>query len=273
MKTFENILICTDLDGTLLRDNKSISEENLRAIEYFKSHGGMFTIVTGRIPCTVSQICDIVRPNVPYGCFNGSGLYDHDKQEYIWYTTLQPAAMEILHYIEKHMPTMGIQINTLDNVYFSTDNSAMERFRRLTSLPDRSLHYSCVNEPICKVIFSEDDPDAMTRVRSLLAAHPLADQFDFIRSSRTLYELLPKGHTKGTVLSRLAKHIDLPLSRTIAIGDYDNDIAMLQTAHLGIAVANASERARKVADHITVSNEEHAIARVIYDLESGRLKI
>ena len=47
MKKFEGILMVTDLDGTLLRNDKSISEENLKAIEYFKSNGGIFAFVTG----------------------------------------------------------------------------------------------------------------------------------------------------------------------------------------------------------------------------------
>ena len=50
MGIFEGVLICTDLDGTLLRNDKSISRENLDAIEYFKAQGGLFTIVTGRMP-------------------------------------------------------------------------------------------------------------------------------------------------------------------------------------------------------------------------------
>ena len=50
MGIFDGILICTDLDGTLLANDKSISDENLRAIEYFKENGGYFTFVTGRTP-------------------------------------------------------------------------------------------------------------------------------------------------------------------------------------------------------------------------------
>ena len=51
MGKFDGMLICTDLDGTLLEKNRSISEENHNAIEYFKSEGGIFTFITGRMPC------------------------------------------------------------------------------------------------------------------------------------------------------------------------------------------------------------------------------
>ena len=76
MKKFENILICTDLDGTLLNSNREISKENIDAIEYFKSEGGLFTFITGRVPKTSKSICDSIAPNAPYGCMNGGGIFD-----------------------------------------------------------------------------------------------------------------------------------------------------------------------------------------------------
>ena len=75
MKKFEGILICTDLDGTLLRGDKSISRENKEAIEYFKAEGGKFTFVTGRMPYFSQKAREMVKPNAPIGCGNGGGLY------------------------------------------------------------------------------------------------------------------------------------------------------------------------------------------------------
>ena len=63
MKKFEGILFCTDLDGTLYDDNKNVSRKNLEAIEYFKSEGGTFTFITGRVPKTSKSICEIIKPN------------------------------------------------------------------------------------------------------------------------------------------------------------------------------------------------------------------
>ena len=73
MKKFENLLFCTDLDGTLLNDEKQISRENLDAIEYFKSEGGKFTFITGRPPIISFDTYNKIKPNVPFGCFNGGG--------------------------------------------------------------------------------------------------------------------------------------------------------------------------------------------------------
>lgn len=71
MGRFDGILICTDLDGTLLNSDRRISKENLEAIEYFKQEGGIFTFVTGRMPFFVSDMYEAVQPNAPFGCVNG----------------------------------------------------------------------------------------------------------------------------------------------------------------------------------------------------------
>ena len=70
---------------------------------------------------------------------------------------------------------------------------------------------------------------------------------------------------------KLSEYLKLDIGRIIAVGDYNNDVDMLRSAGCGIAVANASPEALAAADAVTVSNEEHAIARIIYDLEGGKL--
>ena len=83
MKKFKGILICTDLDGTLLNSQGKISKENLDAIEYFKANGGLFTFITGRLPYFSSDVYDIINPNAPFGCINGGGIYDHREGKYL----------------------------------------------------------------------------------------------------------------------------------------------------------------------------------------------
>ena len=79
-------LYITDLDGTLYSDDKTVSKQNLEAIEYFKSEGGLFTFITGRVPQTTGEMCETIKPNAPYGCNNGGGIYDHIQDKYLWKT-------------------------------------------------------------------------------------------------------------------------------------------------------------------------------------------
>ena len=81
MGKFDGILLCTDLDATLLNDEHKVSEENIKAIDYFKSEGGMFTFVTGRVPNGARLMLEYVKPNAPVVTFNGAGIYDFEKEE------------------------------------------------------------------------------------------------------------------------------------------------------------------------------------------------
>ena len=270
MGIFDGILICTDLDGTLLKNDKSISTENIEAIEYFKEEGGIFTFVTGRMPFFVSDICEIVKPNGPFGCINGGGLYDYNKNEYIWTAEMSDKVIELVRLIDVKFPDVGFHVNTYNKTYFCKDNREMEHFRKVTNAPKLVCDYENVGEPIAKFVFGIESDDVIEAVNEALCEHPLADEFDFIRSEKTLFEILPKGIDKGKSIEKLCEYLNIDRARTIAVGDYNNDISMLKAAKIGIAVANACDEAIAAADYVTVSNEEDAIAKIIYDLKDGK---
>ncbi len=272
MGLFDGILICTDLDGTLYRNDKSISEENKEAIEFFKCEGGSFTFITGRLPYYSTDAYEVVRPNVPFGCINGGGVYDGEAERYIWTVELPREALELARYIDGLFPDVGVQLCRFDKTLFVKENKVTEIFRQITGLPYIAGDYD-TTEPLAKILFCTHRWDELLAVERALREHELADRFDFICSEKNLFELLPKGVNKGLALRKLAEHLGIDMSRTVAIGDYDNDAAMLKMAGRGIAVSNASERALRAADVVTVSNEEHAIARVIYDLRDKKIEL
>ena len=273
MGKFDGVMICTDLDGTLLRNNKTISDENIEAIEYFKRNGGIFTFITGRMPFFVSDIYNAVKPNAPFGCINGGGLYDHIKQEYIWTSVMPRDVVALIECIDEKFPQVGIQVNTFHKVYFSKENQVMERFRRITGVPNLIRDYHDVEEPIAKIVFGSESEEEILCLERALRAHPMAVKFDFIRSEQTLFEILPKGIGKGTAITELSRHLGIDINKTLALGDYNNDISMFSAARIGIAVSNACEAALEAADYVTVSNEENAIAQTVRDLEQGKLDI
>ena len=270
MGKFDGILICTDLDGTLYKNDKTISEENKEAIEYFKREGGYFTFITGRMPYYSIDAYNTANPNVPYGCVNGGGIYDGREHRYVWTYPIDLSVLDLVEYIDERFENIGIQVCGFDTTYFAKDNVFSEMFRKITNLPKNIRHYRDVKEPFAKIIFVVDSSETMSAIDKALKSHPLSENFDFVRSEKSLYEILPKGVNKGLALSKLVEYLHLDINKTIAIGDFDNDVGMLKAAKLGVAVSNASKAAMDAADAVTVSNEEHAIARVIYDLDSGK---
>ena len=272
MGIFDGTLICTDLDGTLYRNDKSVSAENLRAIEFFKSEGGYFTFITGRMPYYAGKALGVICPNAPFGCINGGGVFDHINGDYVWRVELPREALELVTYIDENFPKVGIQISTLYKTYFYKDNDAMLQFREFTGLPNLRSHYRDVSEAMGKILFSTFDEEEIKGVARALSQHPLAEKFSFIRSQKSLFEILPGGISKGCALTKLTEYLGDKVNCTVAVGDYYNDVSMLKSADIGVAVSNACPEALAAADVVTVSNEQDALARIIYDIRDGKIK-
>ncbi len=271
-KKFENILICTDLDGTLLNEEREVSEENVAAIEYFKSEGGLFTFITGRQKAITKDLYDTLKPNVPYGCFNGAGLFDGAKNEFVRLVTLPDSAAEIVDFVAEQFPQVGIQLNTKNGIYYQQDCIVTEAFRERTNTSYRYGNFKTVPESVVKVVFASADGTCLDRISEAIIKHPKAGEVDVVRSEYIFFDLMPKNVSKGDGLQALAEHLNIDMRNTLAIGDYDNDVPMIMRAGVGVAVANAAESAKAAADLITVSNNEHAIAKVIDDIDKGRIR-
>lgn len=273
MGKFDGILFCTDLDGTLYKNDKTVSNENLDAIEYFKSEGGLFTFITGRVPKISASICETIKPNAPYGCNNGGGIYDIVQNDYLWSMPLADGVKELIDSVKIQLPQVAIQVNTKNEIYFLNDNLAMVYFRKVTGVENITKNFEDINEPIFKIVFADESEERILNLEKILKSHSDADKFDFIRSERRLYEILPKGVSKGNVLLKLADLLKIDRKKTIAVGDYHNDISMIKSAGVGIAVSNAADQVKAVAERVTVSNEENAIAQIIDELDKGMLVI
>ncbi len=273
MNKFKGILFCTDLDGTLLKTDKTISRENIEAIEYFKSQGGKFTFITGRMPYFSRQMYNAIKPNAPIGCGNGCAVYDYQTEKYLWRMEMPFCSLDIVDSVLREIPEMGVQVNTFERVLFCSDNEAMEIFRNITSMPKLLCSHKEISEPFSKIVFGDLDNENIEKLKKIVENDPLSKDFDFVRSEKFLYDILQKGIDKGTALLKIAEILGIQKEKTVAIGDFNNDIGMIKKAKVGIAVSNASKDTKNASDIVTVSNDESAIAKVIYDIESGIIKI
>lgn len=273
MGKFDGILLVSDLDGTLLRNDKSISKENIKAIEYFESEGGLFSFVTGRPPIAMSPVLEQLSPKIPFGCLNGGGVYDHNKGCFVDRTLISRDVFSLVEYAEKNFPTAGFEFVTFETSYLYRSNEVTEELRRFERLPDNYVDSYDVPGTLCKILIA-DKSERMTSIMDAMNAHPERERYTMLRTAEEYYEIMPKGCHKGKALLALANHLKIDISKTIAAGDNSNDALMLRTAGIGVAVANASPDAKEAADVVlSVSNEEHAIAHIIEQLDRGTLAV
>lgn len=272
MGKFDGILIATDLDGTLLRRDKSVSCENTEALDYFMSEGGLFTLVTGRMPYALSGVLNQVKVNAPVGCGNGLCIFDTKKKERLWETCVGERALDAARFVEKNFPETGIELTTHEKIICTKVNQSVIKHFNDEKLKISECTIDGFDGELAKILFA-DIPERLELVIDALESSGLCDGLQTIRSDIPYFEILPEGAGKGPLLSKLAAMLGIPIEKTIAVGDNDNDESMIRAAGIGIAVANASECAKNAADVLTVSNEEHALAKIISDIENGNIKI
>ncbi len=273
MGKFDGILLCTDLDDTLLTTDKRVSDKNSRAIEYFKGEGGLFTFATGRVPAGAKLMLEFVHPNAPMVCFNGGAIYDFKDDKILWSRSLGKEALKVVEYVDKMFESAGIEVCTDDKNYFCKTNKIVEEHKAFEKLPDNYLDYHLIPEKWNKVLFMVET-DEMPYLRELISAAPFFDDFTFVLSSPWYYELLPKNSSKGEGLVHLANLLGIDPKRTIAIGDNENDLKLVKMAGVGIAVANAIDETKSAADLVTrEDNNSSAIAAVIEMLDSGEIDL
>ena len=273
MGKFEGILICTDLDGTLLNSNRVISKENLEAIEYFKKEGGFFSFVTGRLPYYAMHIYNTIKPNAPFGVVNGGGLFDGENNKYIWTKPLSKSVFELVKCIDEKFANIGIMANCFERTFFLKENESTDNFRKATKVPKLLVNFNEIEDSIAKITFCSENDEEILAVEKALKEQISSNDFDFILAEKTLFEILPKGVSKGVAVKKLAEYLSVDINKTIAIGDYNNDVSMIKTAKIGVAVKNACKEALNAANYITVSNDENAIAQIISDLENGIINL
>lgn len=272
MGKFDGILLCTDLDDTLLTTDKRVSEENSAAIEYFKSEGGLFTFATGRVPVGAKLMLEYVKPNAPMVCFNGAGIYDFKKDGLVWSRSLDTGALKAVEYMDKMFDYIGIEVCTAQRIYFCRTNRVVEEHKVLENLPENTRDYHDIDEDWKKVLFMTE-AEQIGSIREAVANSPFAHDYTFVQSSPWYYELLPKGASKGDGLRALADIMGVDMKNTIGIGDNENDIELVKTAGTGIAVANAIDSIKAAADFITLDNNSSAVAAVIRALDVGRIRL
>lgn len=272
MGKFDGILLCTDLDDTLLTTDKQISEENKKAIEYFKSEGGLFTFSTGRVVHGARMMLEHITPNAPMICFNGGGIYDFKHDKLLWSAELDDGAAEVVEFVDENFPGAGIEVCTEDIVYVSKVNRIVKEHLEFEKLPEEYLDYHKINEKWKKVIFMVEEEE-IPQLKELIQKSEFADKYTFIRSSPYYYELLPKGFDKGAGLMKLAEILRIDPKMTVGMGDNENDINLIRSAGVGIAVANAIPEAREAADYITVDNNSSAVSAVIHAINDGQIKV
>ncbi|MGI5894430.1 MAG: HAD family hydrolase [Candidatus Merdivicinus sp.] len=267
MIPLNQILLVTDCDGTLLRNDKSISRKDLDAISRFVEAGANFTIATGRSLPTSQSILAQLPLKYPIILYNGSMLYDPVEKKPLWMAEIPPAARFVVEKAMEHYgPDLGVEVLTPEALHVLQFtpvidehlNGKLKAEYRVASYAEvQGMHW-------LKVMFALP-AEQMDTFRAYLEGLG-AEGIRYVRSEKLYFEILPADASKGEALKQLCSRTGFRLEHTVAIGDCDNDLEMLREAGAGYVVANAYPAVRAQARRLTVSNEEGAVSAVIEEI-------
>lgn len=274
-------LLALDLDGTLLDKNSNLPEENIKAVRLAQENGVQIVLCTGRNPVEAKNFSDnLLKPADWLVTSNGAYIFKPDGSHNIFSSYLSYDDCKLLLDIcrEYNTDPCFYDENTL---YYG--NAFKMFFKEMNIRRDRNPDMKRDNS-----IFLENDSDwdnllknhELPFIKSILYHNnpQIVDEIIKKLEQTKKFELAPSvlfgglmknveinciGVHKGRGLQILCEHLNISMQDVIAIGDSDNDLTMLKMSGLGIAMGNADEHIKKVADTCTLTNIEFGVSKAI----------
>ncbi|MER6322695.1 HAD family hydrolase [Streptomyces coelicoflavus] len=255
-------LVATDLDGTLLRGDDTVSERSLAALARVAGAGARHLVVTGRPAPRVRPLLDRLGCQGLAVCGQGAQVYDAGAHRMLWSVTLDRELAET---------ALGKIEAEVGQVHAAVDQDGVDGLTLIEPgylMPHPTLPAVRVERreelwatPISKVLLRH--PDLTDDELAATARAVVGSLATVTMSGPGTVELQPCGITKATGLALAAEHLGLRRERTIAFGDMPNDIPMFQWAAHGVAMAGAHPELKAVADEVTTTNEDDGVAVVL----------
>lgn len=263
-------LIATDLDGTLLRSDHTVSPRTIAALADAEAAGIDVFFVTGRPARWMGAVADHLAGHGMAILANGAAVYDLRKGELIEAFPLpEDDALAVALALRAAVPGTRFAVERADTFRREPDYPPLE--------PDSAQRHAPVEE-----LLSSGDGQPLLK---LLAKHPTIDPDEFLaialgvagqhaeitRSSESaLLEISGEGVSKATTLARCCAERGVTAAEVVAFGDMPNDLAMLDWAGTSYAVANAHPRVLAATTRHTTANDDDGVARVIERIIAAR---
>jgi Cof subfamily protein (haloacid dehalogenase superfamily) len=254
--------VISDVDGTLVTDEKLLTDRTKEAVAALHSCGIIFTIISSRPPRGLRMMIDSLKVTVPFGGFNGGVIVAPDLSV-IAERLLAP---DIARRAVRMLTSSGAQswiFSGQDWVVRDPDESYIELEERTVGFPPTvAADFTPFLDQAGKIVGVSTDFDRLAQCeRDIRAA--LLDAAFVARSQPQYLDITNPLANKGVALRTLCELLSIPVTEIAAIGDGGNDVAMFEQAGLSIAMGNAAPAVQTAADFVTGSNREDGFASAI----------
>jgi Cof subfamily protein (haloacid dehalogenase superfamily) len=257
----------SDVDGTLITPDGAVPPRNIEAITRFVDKGGKFAIATGRSPMWIRYLVEALPVNAPCAAINGCILYDFGSEMSLWEQPLPVYTHAYVDELTDMSPQIGMVVMTKDNYYNIRNETALVQrlMKSRRSAYVDPVDWRSVRDDWFKVLLLI--PDGYFDSSMAYLAKKTCPGVRFTPSGYNIIEMMPDTVNKGTALLKLAEISGYDMARIAAIGDFYNDIEMLETAGIGAAVGDAPDAVRSRADLVLGPCAGGAVADLIEHLE------
>ena len=271
MQTFKNCLLAADIDGTLVGGGK-IAPRNIEAIKYFCDNGGAFVLSTGRSPSALGQVFTLMDKSLvgPSIVLNGGMIYDHNTEKVVYAKELTNASKENANTVCERFPNIGIEVHSNSRVFVLSNTEAIRFHGEYEMLDQEIVTFSQIkNEPWHKVLYicdNEEDREELSKLLDVIDKGEstfVCTRLSFDTVNHIYYEQLPKGASKAVGVSKLAEFLKIKKGGIFAIGDYYNDVEMLEFADISATPIEAPNDIKKLANFVGGPCKDGAVADFI----------
>lgn len=261
-------LIALDLDGTLLKDNKTISNRSKEALFKAKKAGHIVMIATGRPFRSSSMYYKELGLNTPIVNFNGAFIHHPLDQNWgVYHDTLDLKTVKEIVEIADEFRVKNILAEVIDDVYFHYhDETLLDIFGMgEPNIETGDLRKILKHDPTSVLIHPEETN--VDQIRKYLSdVHAAVIDHRKWAAPWHVIEIIKLGLNKAVGVQKVADYYNIPTERIVAFGDEDNDLEMIEHAGHGIAMGNAIDELKNIAKEVTLSNEEDGIAIYLEEL-------
>ena len=264
-------MICLDVDGTLLNDQKQVSTYNKNAISKATALGIKVIICTGRLFIAAQAFAEMIGVKTPLITANGALVKEQETGNVIFQAILgKENCLKVANAIKNNQ--VSPNFNTVDTVLTNKISYSSETYIKMNAtLPiDKQIKIEVISDweaaiekygdDILKCIIIDTDIEKIKKAREELTnLNTMEVQSSFWDN----VEIMNKGINKGKAVKMLAEYYGIDRSEIICMGDNENDLSMIEYAGMGIAMGNAKESVKSIANYVTETNNNDGVGRAI----------
>lgn len=264
-------IIALDVDGTLLTSAHTLSPRVRRAVRAARSRGIHIALATGKLLVSVAALVEELGLSGPQITCNGAVTVDAAGGAPVAFVALDaPECWDTLAALRAAAPDLGIAWYTPDAIYTDAPHGPLDAVLAAYHEPPlRHVARLDASLPTPAKFLITGSPERLASVRAAIAPR-LGSAVQVIGTTPDFLEMMHPRATKGEALRAVMRLLDVPRQRVLALGDGENDLALIEAAGCGVAMANAIPALRQRAAHVTASNDEDGAALVIEAVLAGR---